>query len=183
MKSSVTKLMLLALVLSCTIGFAPRSHAGSLKAFSLREANRLVKEGKADAPGLANLGGITRIVGMVFDRDTGDVILIGKVRSDMPPASLDDLVVALRSRLGKGQYPKVSIDMVEDTAKTGMQKVRFEGGIEETQFGGDFLDSDVVLKLYSLDLLQRVHGVEPYLKLYEADVGRKWPRRTSPWSR
>ncbi|MBM4090933.1 MAG: tetratricopeptide repeat protein [Planctomycetes bacterium] len=154
-------------------GGAHFCHAGSLKAFSIREANRFVKEGKADAPGLTDLGGITRIVGMVFDRDTGDVILIGKVRADMPPASLDDLVVALRSRLGKGQYPTVSIDMVEDTAKTGMQKVRFEGGIEETQFGGDFLDSDVVLKLYSLDLLQRVNGVEPYLKLYEADVKKE----------
>jgi tetratricopeptide (TPR) repeat protein len=180
MTSHIAKSILLVLGLGSALGSAPFCHADALKAFSLREANRLVKEGKTDAPDLANLGGITRIVGMVFDRDTSDVILIGKVRGDMPPASLDDLVVALRSRLAKPQYPKVSIDMVEETAKTGMQQVRFEGGIEETQFGGDFLDSDVILKLYSLDLLRRVQGVDPYLKLYEAAVTEEMAAQNHP---
>lgn len=144
--------------------------AGPIKAFSLREADRLLGEGHMTTGELETLGGITRFVGMVFDRENGDIILVGKVREDLPPVTIDDLVVALRCRLLSGQYPCVSIDMTDATAETGMQEVRFVGDIGQTQFGSDFLQSDVILKRYSLDLLQAVEGVTPYLKQYEADV-------------
>jgi len=141
--------------------------AGSIRAFSLREANRLGEEGAGDHEELRSLGGITRFVGMVFDRESSDVILIGKVRTDQPGATLDDLVVALRCRLKTNEDPLVSIDPVEETRQTGQQKVRFEGGIAHTQFGADFLRNDVFLKRYSLDLLKRVAGINPYLRLYD----------------
>ncbi|MBL7040046.1 MAG: hypothetical protein ISR77_15520 [Pirellulaceae bacterium] len=156
-------------LIGCILSWSVANCFGdSIKAFSLREANRQLEKGKADNTELTTLGGITRVVGMVFDRGTGDIVLVGKTRGDMPPASLDDLVVALRSRLLKGKYPKVSIDMVDDTPKTGMQDVRFEGDIGGTKFGQDFLGSDVILKRYSLDLLRRIQGIEPYLSLYES---------------
>jgi tetratricopeptide (TPR) repeat protein len=141
--------------------------AGSIKAFSLREANRLIAEGAGGNEDLRGLGGITRFVGMVFDRESSDVILIGKVRTDQPGATLDDLVVALRCRLKTKEDPLVSIDPVEETRQTGEQKVRFEGGIARTQFGADFLRNDVFLKRYSLDLLKRIAGINSYLKLYD----------------
>jgi len=154
--------------------------ADSIKAFSLREANLLLEGGNAVNEELMTLGGITRLAGMVFDRETGDVILIGKTRKDLPPTTIDDFAVALRCRLLKGQYPRVSIDMDEETAKTGMQEVRFEGGIEETKFGSDFLESDVILKRYSLDLLRHIHGVEPYLKLYEIATRKQMAEEGHP---
>ncbi|HXU18687.1 MAG TPA: hypothetical protein VN708_26500 [Terriglobales bacterium] len=153
----------------CTALVLPRVCEGAeaeIRAFSLREANRRAANGTG-TPELKKLGGITRFCGMVFDRQTRDVILVGRTRSDFPEADLDDLAVALRSRLSGAQYPRVSIDMVEDTPKTGKQEVRFDGGIERTKFGADFLESDVILKRYSLDLLQQVQGISPYLKLYE----------------
>lgn len=149
------------------LGFESGSFAGSMRAFSLRQADRMLEEGSTADQNLRTLGGITRITGMVFDRENADVILIGKVVEDLPPATLDDLVVALRCRLLKGQYPKVSIDMLEETQKTKLQEVRFEGGIERTQFGSDFLQSDVILKRYSLHLLSQVQGLSSYLSLYE----------------
>jgi len=144
-------------------------YSGSIRAFSLREADKLLQDG-AGSQDLQHLGGITRLVGMVYDRENKDIILVGKTREDLPAITIDDLAVALRCRLLSDKYPCVSIDMTEETAQTGMQDVRFVGGIEHTQFGSDFLQSDVILKRYSLDLLKSINGVVPYLKQYEADV-------------
>ena len=55
-------------------------------------------------------------------------------------------MVALRARFIHGKWPLVSIDPTEETKKTDMQIVRFEGGIEETQFGQDLFDADYRLK-------------------------------------
>ena len=142
-------------------GSVTRSCAEELKAFSLREANRLLAAGQSRNEELQTLGGITRFAGMVLDREKQDIILIGKVRVDLPPASIDDLAVALRCRLLRGGCPRVSIDMVEETARTGMQNVRFDGGIDRTAFGSNFLGSDVILKRYSLGLLEEIGGRDP----------------------
>jgi len=141
--------------------------AGQIKAFSLREADRLLATEPADNNELQGMAGISRFAGMVFDRKTQDIILVGKVRDDLPGVRIDDLIVALRSRLQKKDYPRVSIDRVQHTEKTGMQEVRFDGGIEDTEFGTDFLNSDIMLKRYSLGLLDEVGGISPYLKLYD----------------
>jgi hypothetical protein len=144
-----------------------RAVSGEVRAFSLREADHQLGWGESLNRDLRSLAGITRIAGMVFDRETRDVILVGKVLEGQPQATLDDLAVALRARLIKNQYPLVSIDMAEETFETRRQVVRFLGGIENTQFGSDFLESDIILKKYSLDLLQPVPGTSSYLKLYE----------------
>ncbi len=120
-------------------------------AYSLREAQSRVQSGQRDAE-LMGLGGIRRIVGMVQDPD-GDIILVGRAIPTEPAASLTDLAVALRARLLLDAWPLVSIDPVEHTAHTGLQQVRFDGGIAHTAFGRDFLLSDIWLKEYSLQLL------------------------------
>jgi len=144
--------------------------ADEIRAFSLREADRLLTRGVITNEQLRSLGGITRLAGMVFDRDSKDIILIGKARTDLPAVSLDDLIVALRSRLHTNEYPRVSIDRVKDTELSGMQAVRFTGNIQNSQFGSDFLDSDVALKQYSLNLLENIPGIPSYLSLYENDT-------------
>jgi len=146
---------------------------GPIKAFSLREANHRLEQGMTSNKELNTLGGITRFAGMVFDRDTSDLILVGKVLKDQPEVTLDDLAVALRCRLQRDQYPLVSIDIVESTGKTGMQEVRFQGGIENTTFGKDFFESDIILKRYSLDLMKAVSDVRSYLKLYEEAIRKR----------
>lgn len=166
------KTWVLVCTMVCLLSSMP-CFAGEFRAFSLREANRLLSSGQGGTAQLQTMGGITRFAGMVFDPETQDVILVGRVRTDQPPVSLDDLVVALRSRLQKKDYPRVSIDRVEATEKTGLQEVRFDGGIRGTQFGSDFLNSDVVLKQYSLSLLDQVAAIEPYLKLYEQATTQK----------
>jgi len=86
----------------------------------------------------------------------------------------------LRSRFIAKDYPRVSIDRVEHTEKTGMQEVRFDGGIEGTKFGRDFLKSDVMLKRYSLDLLNQISGMTTYLKLYEAATSERLLQQNQP---
>ena len=154
----------------CLLPVNAASSQGEIWALSLREADRMLSQGPGREAQLRTMGGITRFAGMVFDRQTKDVILIGRVRDDLPPVRLDDFVVALRARLAKQVYPRVSIDRVEDTDKTGMQKVLFDGNIENTEFGRDLLTSDVMLKRYSLDLLDDIQGVVPYLNLYEEET-------------
>ncbi len=162
-------------VLGCVLlaGLGSTCQAASLKAFSLREANRLLEQGDPVSKDLQTLGGITRFAGMVFDRNTSDIILVGKARSDLPAATLDDLVVALRSVIVKKEYPVVSIDAVSDTATTLKQEVRYKGGIEQSQFGADFVASDILLKRYSLDLLEGVAEIRPYLKMCEEATKKK----------
>jgi hypothetical protein len=95
---------------------------------------------------LYDLGGMTRVRGLVIDRTNNDVIVIGLRDKSRPALTLDDLSVALRARLVKGEWPLVSIDFTEQTKTTKMQKVRYEGGIEGTGFGSDMFDADLRLK-------------------------------------
>ena len=48
--------------------------AGEIKAFSLREADRLLGRGLVDDDELRRMGEITRFAGMVFDRDTRRIL-------------------------------------------------------------------------------------------------------------
>lgn len=172
--SSMAWLVLVALAGSCKKN-SPTVLVGGpqIVAFSLRAANELLAQGRTNDETLHSLGGITRFAGMIFDREGKDIILVGKADPELPAATLDDLAVALRGRLLKGGCPRVSIDTVAETAKTGMQAVRTQGGIDRSQFGADFIASDVVLKRYSLDLLTRIPGVDPYLKLYEGAARKR----------
>lgn len=139
---------------------------GSLIAFSLREAQRSLRKNPTQPDSaVITLGGITRLVGIVIDRESNDIILIGRKCKSLPPANIDDLVIALRARMVHNELPMVSIDPAENTHITGKQEVNFGGRIENTSFGKVFLDSDILLKKYSLELAQQVQGVESYKKL------------------
>ena len=71
---------------------------GPFLAYSLREVCKRLEAGKKDNTAV-ELGGLTRIAGVVYD-DTGkDVILVGLANEELPKAHLDDLVVALRARM------------------------------------------------------------------------------------
>lgn len=139
---------------------------GDFVAYSLRESENLAKLKVPSAEGFLNLGGMTRIVGMVHDKVNQDVIIVGKKVPGLPPGSLDDLVVALRSRLVASVWPMVSIDPNEGTAKTGLQTVRFRpADIEYSFFGKRIYQCDVTLKQYSLGLLSTIEGIMSYKDL------------------
>jgi tetratricopeptide (TPR) repeat protein len=104
-------------------------------------------------PEVFYLGGITAVRGLVYDRKTGDAIIVGERDPNRAILTLDDFVVALRARFIYGKWPLVSIDPTEETKKTDMQIVRFEGGIEDTQFGEDLFDADYRLKKIGMGLL------------------------------
>jgi len=138
-------------------------------AYSLREASARAEAGET-SKALASVGGITRFAGMVYHAKGKDVILVGLAAPDLPTARLDDLVVALRSRLVFNVFPLVSIDPVVDTEKTGLQRVRFSGPLENTSFGRDFLDADILLKKYSLHLAEAIRAIPTYNVLLEDDI-------------
>jgi len=157
----------------CSGGNRPDGH--DFIAFSLREASLQAKGGNQE-PELWGLGGINRIAGMIYDAEGKDIILIGFNRPELPPARLDDLVVALRARVSYGEFPLVSIDPVSDTENTKLQQVRFDGHLEDTAFGKDFLQCDVLLKRYSLQQAKDVPGVPSYNALVAEDIREETER-------
>ena len=146
----------------------PPVSAGPYIAYSLREAAQRAQTGDTSRA-LTELGGMTRILGMVQD-PVGDIILVGRVVEGHPVATLDDLTVALRARLVLGEWPTVSIDPTRETAKTGLQKTRFLGGIANTAFGEDFLNADIFLKTYSLQKSPSASGIKSYRYYVERDI-------------
>jgi len=138
-------------------------------AFSLREAVNSALNGKKSET-LLKLGGLTRIAGMVYDLEGKDIILVGLSLPGMPEARFDDLVTALRARLVYNEFPLVSIDPVEDSEKTKIQRVRFDGHLENTSFGKDFLECDIILKRYSLQKINPLISVPSYNRLLEQDI-------------
>lgn len=137
-------------------------------AFSLRAAQQILKNspesGELGESGIHSLGGISRLVGMVIDREHKDIILIGKKIPGIR-ARFEDLVVAIRTRFRYNDLPLVSIDPTPYTLKTGLQQVRFGGHIERTRFGKDFLDCDILLKKYSLELTPQIQSIASYRRL------------------
>jgi hypothetical protein len=130
-----------------------RGEGNQFLAWSLKEAESRWHRGGTATEGLKRLGGMTHLVGVVYDQQRDELILVGEARSGATEVSLDDVVVALRAELNVGCPPVVSIDLAPDTLATGLQVVRFEGGIEDTQFGLDLLIADVLLKKMGLDMV------------------------------
>jgi len=141
-------------------------------AYSLREASAQANA-KEQSQTLLDLGGITRIAGIVHDQKGNDIILVGMAAPGLPEARFDDLVVALRARLRYNEFPLVSIDTVEDTAETKLQRVRFDGHLENTPFGSELLKCDILLKRYSLQQMKQVASVRPFNVLIENDLRGK----------
>ena len=158
-------LMVFALAFALT---AVNLYAAEYVAFSLRVAQERITESSegGTSPEVSNMGGITVIRGLVYDRENRDVILVGEKDPDRSTLTLDDFVVALRARFIHGKWPLVSIDPTEETKKTEMQIVRFEGGIQNSQFGKDLFDADYKLKQMGMGLISpSVVGVKTYWDL------------------
>jgi len=141
------------------------SHADNLRAFSLSQAQRQYQSGDRSNH-LMNLGGINQIHGFAYDESSQDLILVGSVKGDLEPVSLNELAVALRAVLVHKAWPMVSIDKTLETRRSKAQTIRFGGGIEKTKFGQDLLDADVVLKKMGLGTISaEVWGVTSYFEL------------------
>jgi hypothetical protein len=129
----------------------------TIVAFSLRAAERLLREPEPPGVDVATLGGITRPLGLVYDPEARDLLIVGQV-GDGDPVHLDDLVVMMRTVLERGTWPLCSIDRTPETASTGRQTVRFEG-LANTSLGADCFLADTTLKSLALGqaLAEDVH--------------------------
>jgi hypothetical protein len=142
------------------------AEAGQFLAYSMKEAERHLKEGRRASTEVTEMGGITRLAGMVYDPQQRDLIIVGQVNAGEEQIYLDDFVVALRTLLVHNTWPLVSIDKTPDSYQTGKQRIRFEGGIADTRFGKELLEADIVLKKLALGLLPaEVWGLRSYFTL------------------
>lgn len=150
------------------------AHAGPFVAYSLKEAESLVKKtGRANTD-VIELGGITNLVGMIYDEKNNDLILVGQVNKGGHKANLDDFVVALRARCLYQVWPSVSIDKTSETLKTAKQKVRFEGKLANTKFGKELLEADLVLKKLGLGVIPSdIWGVRSYFDMSVDDARQR----------
>lgn len=150
---------------------------GEYIAFSLATAQQRIEAvGSTDyrtaEPEVMALGCINKAVGLVIDRARPDIILVGHHDPNRPLLTPDDFVVALRARFIHGAWPLVSIDPTEETKQTGLQRIRMEGGIEDTQFGADLLDADYRLKRIAMGLLEAgIPNFETYWDLGSKRTG------------
>jgi len=176
---SKSKFLTLAVIF---IFFSHLAEAKQFVAYSLKEAEKRLKSGRIDRE-VTYLGGITHPIAVIYDEEKEDVILVGEVNGGGQQISLDDFVVAMRAILKHKTPPLVSIDRTNETAKTGKQKVRFEGGIENTKFGKDLLEADVILKKMGLGKLRTdIWGVKSYFDM-SADEWEKTGKENEVTSR
>jgi hypothetical protein len=160
-QKNIFLITLLSIVLLCW-NFAI---ANTYIAFSLNEAERQLQNGST-RPELIALGGITQPVGVIYDKEKNDLIILGQVNPNERSIALDDFMVAARAILKNKTWPLVSIDPIEKTKDTKIQKVRLEGGISSTQFGKDLFNADVTLKKIGLgEIGAEVWGIKSYFDL------------------
>ena len=159
------KLRMIVCSMVLAIVFPHSSEAGPFVAYSMKEAQRRSAAGQAN-PGIVELGGITDVAGMVYDKKNKDLIIIGQANEGKPKITLDDLVVAMRAGFVHKKTPLVSIERTPETAATRKQVIHWEGGIENTQIGKDMLEADVLLKEIALARVQAdVWGVRSYFSM------------------
>jgi len=120
-------------------------------AFSLRQAERLLRAGRKSVE-LSSLAGINRFLGLIHDPASDDMILAGRRLEGAASLSLDDLAAAIQARVVHQEWPLVSIDRVADTQKTGLQQIRWEGGVAASALGAKLLAADEILKKAALGL-------------------------------
>lgn len=165
-RSAYLNMQAAALFAMLLVFTASTALAGMYQAFSLSEARRLLQMKNSGATTARIMAGITLPVACIFDETIDDIILIGQVDPMYSEIHLDDLVVAMRAVVKHGESPLVSIDPAPEGDKSGDQIVRFAGKIENTQFGKDLLDADVVLKKLGLGKVgAEVWGVRSYFDL------------------
>jgi hypothetical protein len=159
-------------VLSLTIARA-QTWAGTYVGYSLKMAEQKLRAQDYSSPELANMGGISRLVGFVLDRERGDLIIIGEAVAGERTLTLDDFAVALRACVVVQEWPEVSIEAGQENSPDGNKVVRFRGGIDNTRFGNDLLEADVLLKELALGLRPvRILGLESYFSLRASELKR-----------
>ncbi|MBI4602187.1 MAG: hypothetical protein HY721_09525 [Planctomycetes bacterium] len=159
---------LAALLSVLSAGVAAWPAESRFVAFSLRAAGEAIRSAGAIPEPVQRLGGITQVLGLVHDAETGDIILVGRTGTGDPAPTLDDLVVALRARFLHDQWPLVSIEPTERTRESRRQAVRFAGGVEARRFGALLFAADLLLKRLALGLAD--HGLEGLESYYELCV-------------
>jgi len=148
------------------------SYADSYTACSLRNAFQQINNNESSDEAFY-CGNINKPFALIYDEVNDDIILIGKKLNNRNKIAYSDWIVATRAIIVNKKDPAVSIDRTDETDKNQMQKVRLEGGIENTQFGKDLFDADVVLKRLGIGTLTaEIFGIESYLKM-SADEYRK----------
>ena len=169
--TSVAGMACLFIASACSLTKRPSADTTSFVAYSLKQAERQLRQDPAPAGDVRTLGGMTRLAGLVYDRPQQDLILVGQVAPGERGITVDDLAVAIRARLVANQWPLVSIDRTHDTPATGMQTVRFEGGVAGSSYGTDLLQADIVLKKMGLGLApQAGSGIRSYVDLSADDA-------------
>ncbi len=172
------------LVLSTTHASFAATETKTFVAFSMKAAQTKIENSiragenfRRARLDLYQLGGITKPLAVVLDKDTGDWIIVGERDVNSSILTLDDWAVALRARfLHPGDDdPGVTIDPqpLDPSAKLGMagkwaehQKVRFFGGVENTHFGMVCFDSDWLMKRISFGIDKlNADGLETYYDL------------------
>jgi len=88
---------------------------------------------------------INTITGAAFDPVTGQLILIGQQDLSLPPMSMDDLVVAIRS-VYSGEDPGVTMVPLDPSGGDITQRVEYFGLTENTHFGWVMFEADRYLK-------------------------------------
>lgn len=153
MRYPLTRRSFLGASLACAFVGCRQSLIGTRGtfAFSLRQAERLVRAGHRSAE-LMSLAGMNRALGLVHDSAASDIVLVGRRVADSTSLSLDDLAAAIQARVVHREWPLVSIDKVADTPTTGLQRIRWEGGIEANPLGAKLLAADEILKKAALGL-------------------------------
>jgi len=137
----------------------------SYVAYSLETAREMITNRQMN-PEVRTFGGISRMIGFVYDTANDDIVLLGEKGTAGRTVTLNDFVVSLRALLIKNEWPLVSIDKTPRSAETRKQTVRFEGGIENTRFGKDLLSADITLKKLALGYLAgKIWGIESYVDL------------------
>lgn len=154
------------LLLGLILVIVDLAQAGPYLAYSLREAQIQLEKSGQPQPQVSELGGMTRLIGLVYDTNKKDLIVVGHANPKEKKVGLDDLVVALRCIWVYDKLPLVSLEKTDKSLQTGNHDVVFEGGIENTQFGHDFLEADIVLKRLALGLLPTdIWGFSSYFAL------------------
>ncbi|MFW6106616.1 MAG: hypothetical protein ACOC8H_00490 [bacterium] len=163
----IRRMFLILACLAWLLGGGPMAAADQYVALSLQQAERHIRRGTSPLlPQAKRLGGISDPVALVYDSQSRDLILVGKVDPAARELTIDDLVVALRAILEHETWPLVSIDKDERTDQTKRQTVRFEGGIADSSFGMDALKADELLKNLAFgDVDAEVWGVISYFEM------------------
>ncbi|NQT18120.1 MAG: hypothetical protein HQ592_00335, partial [Planctomycetes bacterium] len=152
---------------------ASASYAKPYIALSLKQAEAGLRAGGGEAAMINRLGGITLIAGLVYDKESGDPIIVGEINTSDPAPLLDDVVVGLRARILHDEWPVVSIEPAKKTPETGKFKVRFEGNVAGTHYGRRLFEADVMLKKIGLGLIPSgIPGFASYYDLCTAGASK-----------